>query len=291
MLRPGLRRIQAPNPSPMTFWGTNTYLVGQGAVTVIDPGPAIPAHQEAILAALAPGEAITQILVTHPHLDHSALAASLAQATGATVAAFGRATDGRSDIMRDLAAAGVSGGGEGLDHSFVPDRRLADGETLGDITAYWTPGHAAAHMSFAWQGVVFSGDLVMGWASTLVSPPDGDLSAFLASTARLASLKAHAFFPGHGAPIADPASRCAWLIAHRKSREAEVLTTLKDAPASAADLARAIYTEIDPALLPAAERNVFAHLIDLTTRQSVVPLDRLSPTARFVKTDGRGTAS
>jgi len=283
---PGIRRILAPNPSPMTYWGTNTFLVGEGAVTVIDPGPAIPAHLEAILAGLDAGERIARILVTHAHLDHAPLARPLAAATGAKTHAFGGPTDGRSEVMQALAAQGLAGGGEGVDRGFVPDVRLEDGEPidLGDgteIVALWTPGHFSNHLCFALGDAVFTGDQVMGWASTMISPPDGDVTAFLSSCDKLAARGDRVFLPAHGDAVADPAGRLAWLTDHRRAREAQILAALTPGPATIAALVQEIYTETEPRLLPAAERNVFAHLIDLEGRGLVRAHPGLSPGARF----------
>ncbi len=284
-LAPGIRRVLAPNASPMTFWGTNTYLVGEGRVAVIDPGPADRGHFNAILAGLTPGERISHILVTHAHLDHSPLARPLSEATGAPVLAFGDAQSGRSEVMRDLVAHGLRSGGEGVDRAFAPDTCLADGDLLdtGDwrLRALWTPGHFGNHLSFAFDGAVFTGDHVMGWASSLVSPPDGDLAAFMASCNRLAAREDRLYYPGHGAPVNDPAARLAWLIRHRQDREAQILAALPDEPRSIPDLTRTIYTDTPRALLPAAERNVFAHLIDLTTRDMTRAMPRLDATARY----------
>ncbi len=284
-LRPGLRRVLAPNPSPMTHWGTNTYILGEGRVAVIDPGPAEDAHLDAILAALAPGETVSHILVTHSHVDHSPLARPLAEATGAPVLAFGDSAAGRSAVMRKLARAGMAGGGEGVDRGFAPDETLADGAQVTgagwQITALWTPGHMGNHMCFAWEDAVFSGDHVMGWASTMVSPPDGDLGAFMASTRRLAGLGAAVFYPAHGAPIEAPHERANWLIDHRLGREAEILRALENRPADVAALTRAIYTELPDALLGAAARNVFAHLVDLHERGRVQARPALGPEAVF----------
>jgi glyoxylase-like metal-dependent hydrolase (beta-lactamase superfamily II) len=269
-MEPGLRRVRAGNASAMTFTGTNSYLVGRGTVALIDPGPDDPAHLAAILAALDPGERIAAILVTHAHLDHSALAPAAARATGAPVLAYGDATAGRTAGGPDL------GGGEGVDAGFRPDRTLADGEALavGDeaLVALHTPGHFGNHLSFLWRDRVFSGDLAMGWASTLISPPDGDLSAFLASAARLRELDSAALMPGHGDPVADPAARLEWLIAHRLARSAAILDALARGPATIPALTRAIYTDTPPALLPAAQRNVLAHLLHLE-RDSAVAAD------------------
>ncbi|SNT26077.1 MBL fold metallo-hydrolase [Antarctobacter heliothermus] len=284
-LAPGLRRVLAPNPSPMTFRGTNTYLLGTRDIAVIDPGPENEAHLEAILSALTPGQQVTHILVTHAHLDHAPLARALSHETGAPVLAFGPPETGRRPVMQALAEGGLVGGGEGVDRAFVPDRMLADGDVIEGsdwrVEALHTPGHMANHLSFAWGDVLFSGDLVMGWASSLVSPPDGDLTAFMASLARLQGRHWSVFHAGHGAPIREPAARLAELIAHRRAREAAILAALSDGPSTARDLADRIYTDTPPALLPAAARNVLAHLIDLTENSLVVPEGGLAADAVF----------
>lgn len=284
-LAPGLRRIVARNPSPMTERGTNTYLIGTREIAVIDPGPDDPAHLQAILAALMPDQRISHILVTHAHRDHSPLARALSRAVEAPVHAYGDAIAGRSAVMRQLADTGDIGGGEGVDAGFSPHHTLADGETVsnGDwrITAHWTPGHFGNHLAFEWEGLVFTGDLVMGWASSLVSPPDGDLTDFMASCGKLQKLDAKVFHPGHGAPVPDPAARLDWLIHHRRSREASILQVLEQGPATARQLAERIYTDTPAALMPAAERNVLAHLIDLYGKARARPLAPLSAAAAF----------
>lgn len=286
VLEPGLARVLAPNPSPMTFRGTNTYLLGERALAVIDPGPDDPAHLQAILGALGPGQTISHILVTHAHLDHSPLCPALSLATGAPVLAFGDAFSGRSAVMQDLARRGLAGGGEGVDAHFVPDRCLADGEEIvGDgwtLRAIRTPGHYGNHLSFAWGDACFTGDHVMGWASSLVSPPDGDLTDFMASCARLGRETWRVFHPGHGAPVTDPAARLSWLVSHREGREAEILAALSDGPARAYDLACRIYTETPTALIGAATRNVFAHLVDLAGKNMVAAEGALETDAVFV---------
>ncbi|KUF11668.1 MBL fold metallo-hydrolase [Pseudoponticoccus marisrubri] len=287
-LTPGLRRIVANNPSPMTFRGTNTYLLGETGLAVIDPGPDDPAHLQAILSAVGPGQRITHVLVTHAHLDHSPLARPLAEATGAPVLGFGPATAGRSPVMAGLAAGGLVGGGEGVDAAFAPDITLADGAELEGagwrITALHTPGHMANHLSFAWGDTLFTGDLVMGWASSLVSPPDGDLTAFMDSLRRLRQHRWQLFHAGHGAPVTDPMARLAALYDHRMAREAAIVAALADGPADAPGLARRIYTDVPTALLPAAERNVLAHLIDLTQTGRAKPEGQLTAHARFALT-------
>jgi len=284
-LAPGLCRILAPNPSPMTFRGTNTYLLGARDIAVIDPGPADAAHMEAILAALTPGQRISHILVTHAHLDHSSLARPLSEATGAPVLAYGDAEAGRSDIMQSLALGGAIGGGEGVDRDFTPDVTLSDGAVIEgngwQLTALWTPGHFGNHLCFDWQGQVFSGDLVMGWASSLVSPPDGDLTDFMSSCRRLCALAPQRLYPGHGAPIESPEERISWLLTHREGRETDILRALTHGPATAQSLARTIYTDTPASLLPAAARNVLSHLIDLLGKNRVTCTAPLAPDTEF----------
>lgn len=284
-LEPGLRRLVAPNPSPMTYRGTNTYLLGHTDIAIIDPGPDSPSHLQAILAAIGPGQRISHIIVTHTHLDHCPLARPLAKACGAPVLAFGDARAGRSAVMQGLAQSGMIAGGEGVDHSFAPDQTLGDGQQITArgwrLQALHTPGHIGNHLCLAWGDACFTADHVMGWASSLVSPPDGDLTDFMASCTRLAARNWRIFYPGHGAPILHPADRLAWLIHHRQSREQEILALLSKQPANAAALARAIYTDTPPPLLAAATRNVLAHLIDLHTKSMVYPEGPLSETCAF----------
>ncbi len=284
-LADGLRRVIAPNPSPMTHWGTNTYILGEGQVAVIDPGPDSPAHLRAIQDALAPGETITHIFVTHSHVDHSTLVPMLKQTCGAPVFAFGDSAAGQSAVMRDLRAGGLAGGGEGVDHDFTPDETLTDQcEVAGagwSLRALWTPGHMSNHMCFQSGDMIFTGDHVMGWASSLVSPPDGDLTDFMAATRRLRDLDAALFLPGHGPTVSEPRQRCDWLLEHRISRERDILKALAAGPLSADEIARQVYTEVAPELLGAATRNVFAHLIDLVQRGRVCTEGTLAAQARF----------
>ncbi len=274
-LAPDLRCILAPNASPMTYWGTNTYLLGRKQIAVIDPGPKDAMHLQAICEAVPEGGDITHILVTHAHLDHSPLARELAEATGAPVSAFGPATRGRSKIMQDLLESGFKGGGEGIDHDFHPDLQLDDGDRI--ETPEWsldvlhTPGHMGNHLSFAWGDALFCGDHVMGWASSLVSPPDGDLTDFMASCHRLQAKTWSRFYAGHGLPIESPNARLEWLITHRLGRESSILAALAKGPRNASELAKELYVDTPQSLLPAAARNVFAHLIDLFAKNQVIP--------------------
>lgn len=284
-LAPGATRLLAPNPSPMTYWGTNSYLLGETRLAVIDPGPNDPAHLEALLAAID-GRKVEAILVSHAHVDHSPLAPALAAQTGAPVLAFGDAQAGRSAIMTDLAARGMAHGGEGVDGAFMPDETLADGARITSpewqIEVLHTPGHFGNHLCFAWGDRLFCGDHLMGWASSLVSPPDGDLTDFMASSARLAARNWSVAYPGHGAPIADPAERLAWLMAHRRDRETQILTALVgEMPLPA--LTAAVYDDVAPALLPMAARNLFAHLVDLWGRGLISAHPELSEGAIFAK--------
>jgi glyoxylase-like metal-dependent hydrolase (beta-lactamase superfamily II) len=281
---PLIRKLLAPNPSPLTGAGTNTWLVGAFDIAVIDPGPDDPAHLAAILAALQPGQRITHIFVTHAHRDHSALAPRLAAVCGAPVFAYGRATDGRSALMSRL-APGIPDSGEGLDHAFAPDHRLANGQSVSGwdwtLTAHHTPGHLGGHLCLALGETLFSGDHVMGWATSIVAPPDGDMGAYMASLHRLAGRAWNRFLPGHGDPVEDPAARLRFLIGHRQQREAQILQALVDGPASIPALTARIYHDIAGHLLPAAERNVFAHLIDLASRNLTVAHPALHPGATF----------
>ncbi|MCL4189534.1 MAG: MBL fold metallo-hydrolase [Rhodobacteraceae bacterium] len=279
---PGILRVLAPNPSAFTLHGTNSYLVGRGPVAVVDPGPDDPDHLAALLGALAPDDRVAAILVTHAHRDHSALAGRLAAATGAPVLAYGDWTAGRNPR---LAALPGLGGGEGVDRAFRPDRRLADGEAVaaGDwrIEALWTPGHMGNHLCFRLGGTVFSGDLVMGWSSSIVSPPDGELAAYRASLARLVGLGAARLLPGHGPPVEAPAARVAELLAHRAAREAAIRDALAAGCRTAAEVVAAVYTDTPPALHPAAARTVLAHLIDLADRGLVRADGPPAPAARW----------
>ena len=217
-LAPGLRVVTAPNAGPMTFTGTRSYVLGEGEVAVIDPGPDDPRHLAALAAAVA-GERVAAVLVTHAHRDHSAGARAFAARMAAPLLAHGDPAGARRPAMARLAAAGGIGGGEGIDRGFRPDRPIAEGEVVAGpgwtLTALATPGHTADHLSFAWAegNALFSGDEVMGWATTLISPPDGDLAAFRESLARLQARHEAVFYPGHGRR--SPTRRRSWRMCWR----------------------------------------------------------------------------
>jgi glyoxylase-like metal-dependent hydrolase (beta-lactamase superfamily II) len=260
---PLIRRVVARNASPYTFKGTGTYLVGRESVAVIDPGPLQDDHLAALLRALD-GVTVSHILVTHTHIDHSPLAASLKTATGAPVLAFGP--------HPARGSAGELGG----DHGFVPDMRLADGEVLTGrgwtLEAIHTPGHASNHLCFALreEASVFTGDHVMGWSTTVVSPPDGDMTDYMASLDKLRRRPEKLHIPSHGPEIADGPGFTRALLGHRRQREAAILRRLESAPSEIPDIVAQIYRELNPRLIAAAGRSVMAHLIKLEAEGKVV---------------------
>lgn len=282
---PEIRHVLAPNPSPMTATGTNCWIVGAGQVAVIDPGPDHAPHLAALLAALRPGEAVSHIFVTHSHLDHSGGAARLSAMTGAPVLAFGPSGAGQSERMRTLAAEGLDNAGEGADHSFRPDMTLAEGDvTAGgnwSLAALHCPGHFGNHLCFVAGSLAFTGDHVMGWSTSLISPPDGDMTDYLESLDRLSRAGAATGYPGHGPVIADLPARIRALAAHRRMREAGVLAQLAAGPADAVSISTALYIGTPAALMPAAARNVLAHLIDLQGRSLVACDAPISLSTRF----------
>ena len=283
-LADGILRLRAGNPGPMTGSGTNTYLLfGPGGAVVIDPGPNLAPHLQAMLARLGQ-QPLKAILITHAHLDHTALTPALVAATGARVMAFGPATAGRSARMQSLADQGVAGG-EGADPGFAPDDLLRDGQTVDaaglQIKVIHTPGHMGGHLCFGHGDGLFSGDHVMEWSTSLISPPDGDMAAYMASLARLTTGNWARFMPGHGAPVTGPAARLAHLITHRRAREASILAALHKSPATPAGLAPLLYTDTSPDLLPAAARNILAHLIDLQDRNLVAVHGPITANALF----------
>lgn len=291
VLESGIRRVVAPNTGPMTFTGTNSYLIGQEVVGLIDPGPVDDRHEAALLAAIGDG-VVSHVLVTHSHVDHAPMARRMADRFDAPVLAFGTASEARSSRMAVLAEEGELGGAEGIDFAFAPDERLPDGAlVVGEgwtIEAIHTPGHLSDHLCFAvagtgvTPGAVLTGDHVMGWATTMVSPPDGDLTDFMVSLDKMAARNDRIFYPGHGGAVSNPAAMIAWQKDHRNARERQIREALATGAATPTELAQRIYTDVDPRLIPAAARNVLAHLIDLSDRGIVKPVGQLSAAGAFV---------
>lgn len=259
---PMIRRVVARNPSPFTFKGTGTYVVGRGEVAVIDPGPDLSEHVEALLAGLS-GERVTHILITHTHSDHSPAARALQEATGAPTYGFGP-------------HAGGNRGGpaveEGGDWDFVPDITLGDGERVAGskwlLEAVHTPGHTSNHLCFALtdSGVLFSGDHVMGWSTSVIAPPDGDMAAYMASLQKLLGRCDAVYWPTHGPAITEPHEHVRAFIAHRREREAGILDCLRAGIGRIEVIVERLYIGLPPTLRRAAGRSVQAHLIDLVGR-------------------------
>ena len=270
-LSPLVRRIVAPNAGPLTFKGTNTYIVGRGAVAVIDPGPDLPEHVDALLAALG-DEKVAQIVVTHTHRDHSPASRLLKERTGAPIVGCGPHVPFRAPRGAEIMSVGTA---NDLDHA--PDRVLADGETLvGEgwtLEAVATPGHTMNHLAFALpeENVLFSGDHVMAWSTTIVAPPtrlDGGLHGLARQAPRLRGEAT--YWPGHGGPVAEPSRFLRALQHHRRQREMAVLSRLRAGDTTPADIVDAIYEKLDPRLKRAAAFSVLAHLEDLLARGRVV---------------------
>ena len=258
---PLIRRVVAPNPGPFTFTGTGTYIVGRGEVAVVDPGPAesaAPAHLPALMQALA-GERVTHILVTHSHLDHSPLARPLQERTGAPIL-------GRAAVRPHTPLIPTE---EGEETAFRPDRELADGERVSGpgwtLRALATPGHASNHLCFALaeENALLCGDHVMGWSTTVVSPPDGDMGDYLRSLDRVIESEFATLWPAHGPPVTQPAPFLQAYRAHRLDREAQITAALAGGPAPIAELVPKLYAGVDARLWPAAAQSVWAHLIHL----------------------------
>jgi glyoxylase-like metal-dependent hydrolase (beta-lactamase superfamily II) len=266
----GVERLTVNNPSPFTFHGTNTYIVGSSSVAVIDPGPENEAYFEALMAALE-GREVTHIFVSHTHRDHSPLARRLKEATGAMTVA-----EGPHRAARPLHVGETNPFAESSDIDFVPDIAVADGQTIeGDgwaLSALHTPGHTANHAAFALEGtgVVFSADHVMAWATTIVAPPDGSMADFMASVDKLLERDDKIFFPGHGGPVKEPTSFLRGLRTHRRMRERAVLERIRAGDRLIPDMVKVIYARTDPRLHGAAALSVLAHLEDLVEKGRVV---------------------
>lgn len=256
-IAPGIRRVLARNPGPFTHEGTGTYIVGAGEVAVIDPGPDDHAHFDALLDGLG-DERVAAIFVTHTHRDHSPLAKALGAHTGAPV--MGCAPLARAD------------GGPGFDADYAPDHVMADGERMcgrgWTIAAVATPGHTSNHMCFAYeeQGALFTGDHVMGWATTVVSPPDGDMAVYVASLEKLLLRDDRVYYPTHGAAVTAPHRLVRGMIAHRRQRERQILDSLAAGRGAIPAIVQRLYGGIDSRLHGAAGQSVLAHLIALEQR-------------------------
>ncbi len=267
-ISPLIRCVTARNPGPYTYTGTGTYIIGHGAPAVIDPGPLLDGHIAALLAALK-GETVSHILVTHTHIDHSPAAKILAQQTGAKIYAFGPHGSGKV----------IAGFGdkveEGADKEFTPDIFLKDRETVSGagwtIEVLHTPGHTSNHTCYALleEKALFTGDHIMGWATTVISPPDGDMAAYLASLRKLLDRGDGILYPTHGPPVENPKSFIRALIAHRNMRAGQILSVLGNNPSTIGGIVERLYASTPKNLHAAAARSVLAHLIDLTQQGRV----------------------
>ena len=269
-LSPRIRRVIAANPGPFTFHGTGTYIVGSGEVAVIDPGPMLPAHLQALKRAIA-GERVSAILITHDHADHAPLAASLAEHTGACI------LGGEPHPDRQAPPQGVE---EGLDRSYRPGRVLQDGERVSGpgwtLRAVHTPGHTSNHVCYALEEehALFTGDHVMGWSTTVITPPDGDMTAYYASLGKVIAGDFHTLWPTHGPPVTDPGPFLKAYLNHRLRREQAIRAVLARGPARVDALVSEVYVGLDPRLKGAAASSVLAHLLHLVrTGEAVTDSD------------------
>lgn len=262
-LKPGIGRLLAPNPSAFTFTGTQSYLIGDDEVAVIDPGPDLPEHIDALVEAIA-GRPVAAILCTHTHRDHSPAASPLAQASRAPI--IGCAPLSLESVGPRADAA--------FDGDYAPDRVLADGETVEidgrAVTAVATPGHTSNHLCFAYGDALFTGDHVMGWSTTVVVPPDGDMAAYMASLDKLRQRDDRIYYPAHGPPVTNPRQLVRGLIGHRLQRERQILSRLDAGDRMIPEIVANAYPGLDPRLVPAAGGTVLAHLVDLERRGLVV---------------------
>ena len=258
-LEPGVARVLAHNPSAFTYYGTQTYLIGTDELAVIDPGPDLPEHVEALDKAIG-GRPVAAIMCTHTHRDHSPAARPLAQRIGAPIIGCAPLA---LETVGPRADASFDGG-------YAPDRVLHDGEAIevdGEpVTAVGTPGHTSNHLCFAYRGALFSGDHVMGWSTTVVVPPDGDMAAYMASLDKLRQRDDRVYYPAHGPPVTNPQQYVRHLVGHRMQREKQILGLVGDKPRDIPDIVANAYPGLDPRLTVAAGGSVQAHLLDLERR-------------------------
>jgi glyoxylase-like metal-dependent hydrolase (beta-lactamase superfamily II) len=263
---PHIRRIVARNPGPFTFRGTGTYVIGRGQVAIVDPGPDLPEHVDSLLAALA-GESVTHILISHTHRDHSPAAAAVKAATGGRTYGFG--PHGKRGETAEV----------GADLDFTPDVTLADGDVIEGgawrIAAVHTPGHASNHLCFALaeERALFSGDHVMGWSTTVIAPPDGDMAAYMRSLDLLLRRDDGVYWPTHGGPIVDPRGHVNALIAHRHARRAAIRAALGARPTTPEEMIPAVYGDLDPRLTRGAAKSVLAHLLEMAEQGEAIHED------------------
>ena len=256
---PRIARLLAPNPGPFTFKGTGVYILGDRDVVVIDPGPDIPGHIAALERSLQ-NRRVSHILVTHTHRDHSPAAAALKSRCGAKTYAFGAHGSGAEEAVKVE---------EGGDHDFVPDVLVKDGDVLAcdgfHVECVFTPGHTSNHMCYALmeERALFSGDHVMGWSTTVVAPPDGDMALYRANIGKLLTRDDRVLWPTHGGPVRDPKPFLQALLDHRAQREQQILVCLREGIATIPEIVARLYADVDRRLHPAAARTVLAHLIQL----------------------------
>jgi len=265
-LSPLVRRVVAGNAGPYTFTGTATYIVGQKHVAIIDPGPDDDDHLAALLAETK-AETISHILVTHTHIDHTALVPKLVEATGAPVLGYGAHGAGRAGGLKIEAV-----GDTGKDESFLPDTHLRDGDQIQGqgwrLTALHTPGHTSNHLSFALdsEASVFTGDHVMGWSTTMVAPPDGHMGDYMSSLRRLLERRDNIYWPGHGGPVEQPGRFVKALVSHRQARERSFVKRLRAGDRTVGDIVANVYGGLEEKLQHAAALTTLAHLLDLLER-------------------------
>ena len=274
---PGVRRVTAPNAGPLTFAGTNSYIIGRGRVAILDPGPDDESHIRVLMEATS-NETVTHILVTHAHRDHCGGVGRLAAATGAP--SYACRHRGRMPSAAPLTDTGI-------DAEFSPDRELADGTAItGDgwrLEAIATPGHAPDHLAFALTGsdLIFSGDHVMAWSTSVVAPPEGSMADYVASLDRLLARPEDTYLPGHGGPVVNAHDYVRALKAHRLEREAAILASLAAGTETVPAIVAAVYADLDPRLAGAAGLSVLAHLQELIAKGQVESDGPPGPTARF----------